>query len=56
MTNSEQNNVAVILTEEMAEQQFQQLNLKELGLQSSDLAEVLTATKELQDMNHQSVA
>lgn len=56
MTNSEQNHLTVAMTPEMAEQQFQQLNLKELGLQPSDLAEVMTATKELEEMSHQSVA
>ena len=56
MTKATQHDLTPSINQELAEQQFQQLNLKELGLQASDLDEVLSAAKELADMNHQAVA
>ncbi len=40
---------------ELAQQQFQQLNLQEIGLQPDDFQEVLAARKELSDLSHHSV-
>lgn len=40
----------------VAEQKFQQLDLQGIGLQPSDFQEVMTAHKELSDMNHNAVA
>ncbi|WP_347455229.1 toxic anion resistance protein [Acinetobacter thermotolerans] len=41
---------------ELAEQKFQRMDLKELGLKPEDFQEVLVARKELQDMSHNTVA
>ncbi|KGT47760.1 toxic anion resistance protein [Acinetobacter thermotolerans] len=41
---------------ELAEQKFQQMDLKELGLKPEDFQEVLAARKELQEMSHTAVA
>lgn len=56
MTTSEQRNVAVQVSDEQTQQQFQQLNLQEIGLQPDDFQEVLAARKELRDLSHHSVA
>ncbi|OTG91905.1 toxic anion resistance protein [Acinetobacter sp. ANC 3813] len=40
----------------VTEQKFQQLDLQGIGLQPSDFQEVLTAHKELSDINHNAVA
>lgn len=40
----------------VAEQKFQQLDLQGIGLQLSDFQEVMSAHKELSDMNHNAVA
>lgn len=40
----------------VAEQKFQQLDLQGIGLQPSDFQEVMSAHKELSDMNHNAVA
>ena len=56
MTTSEQRNVAVQVSDEQTQQQFQQLNLQEIGLQPDDFQEVLAARKELSDLSHHSVA
>ncbi|MFV5466188.1 toxic anion resistance protein [Acinetobacter towneri] len=55
MTTSEQRNVAVQVSDEQTQQQFQQLNLQEIGLQPDDFQEVLAARKELSDLSHHSV-
>ena len=47
---------AEIVNAEPTEQQFQQLNLKEIGLTEQDFAQVIAARKELADMNHMAVA
>ncbi len=52
MTTSEQRNVAVQVSDEETQQQFQQLNLQEIGLQPDDFQEVLAARKELSDLSH----
>ena len=56
MTTSQQHNVAVQVNDEQTQQQFQQLNLQEIGLQADDFQEVLAARKELSDLSHHSVA
>ena len=56
MTTSEQRNVAVQVSDEQTQQQFQQLNLQEIGLQPDDFQEVLAARKELSDLSYHSVA
>jgi len=53
MTKSDVVNLPV---ESSTEQKFQQMDLKELGLQPADFQEVLAARKELQNMSHNSVA
>ena len=45
MTTSEQRNVAVQVSDEQTQQQFQQLNLQEIGLQADDFQEVLLRVK-----------
>ena len=50
MTTSQQHNVAVQVNDEQTQQQFQQLNLQEIGLQADDFQEVLAARKELSDI------
>ncbi|NLN57614.1 MAG: toxic anion resistance protein [Gammaproteobacteria bacterium] len=44
------------MSDAQAEQQFQQLNLQEIGLQAEDFQEVLAVRKELSDLNHHAVA
>ena len=44
------------LSPAQVQQQFEQLNLTEIGLQQSDFAEVLKARQELADINHHAVA
>lgn len=56
MTKSDLVNLPVESSNELVEQKFQQMDLKELGLQPADFQEVLVARKELQDMSHNSVA
>lgn len=56
MTKSDLVNLPVESSNELVEQKFQQMNLKELGLQPADFQEVLAARKELQNMSHNSVA
>jgi uncharacterized protein YaaN involved in tellurite resistance len=56
MTASEQQNLPVEFSSEVIEKKFQQMNLKELGLQEQDFIEVLNARKELAEINHSSVA
>ncbi len=56
MTKSDLVNLPVESSNELVEQKFQQMDLKELGLQPADFQEVLAARKELQDMSHNSVA
>ena len=56
MSTSEQHQLSVQVSDTQAEQQFQQLNLQEIGLQAEDFQEVLAARKELSDLNHHAVA
>ena len=56
MTKSDLVNLPVESSNELVEKKFQQMDLKELGLQPADFQEVLAARKELQDMSHNSVA
>ena len=56
MTKSDLVDLPVESSNELVEQKFQQMDLKELGLQPADFQEVLAARKELQDMSHNSVA
>lgn len=56
MTKSDLVNLPVESSSELVEQKFQQMDLKELGLQPADFQEVLAARKELQNMSHNSVA
>lgn len=56
MTKSDVVNLPVESSTELTEQKFQQMDLKELGLQPDDFQEVLAARKELQNMSHNSVA
>ncbi|MBO3661000.1 toxic anion resistance protein [Acinetobacter variabilis] len=56
MTKSDVVNLPVESSTELTEQKFQQMDLKELGLQPADFQEVLAARKELQNMSHNSVA
>lgn len=56
MTQSEFVNLPIKSTTELAEQKFQHMDLKALGLQSSDFQEVMAVRKELQDMSHNTVA
>lgn len=56
MTNPDTVNLPVKKDNEIAEQKFQQMNLKELGLQPEDFQEVLAVRKELQEMSHNAVA
>lgn len=56
MTKSDLVNLPVESSNELVEQKFQQMNLKELGLHPADFQEVLAARKELQNMSHNSVA
>jgi len=56
MTKSDVVNLPVESSTELTEQKFQQMDLKELGLQPADFQGVLAARKELQNMSHNSVA
>lgn len=56
MTKSDVVNLPVESSTELTEQKFQQMDLKELGLQPADFQGVLAAGKELQNMSHNSVA
>lgn len=56
MTKSDVVNLPVESSTELTEQKFQQMDLKEMGLQPADFQEVLAARKELQNMSHNSVA
>lgn len=56
MSTSEQHQLSVQVSDAQAEQQFQQLNLQEIGLQAEDFQEVLAVRKELSDLNHHAVA
>lgn len=46
----------VVSSTELQQQDFERLNLKEIGLQPEDFNEVLNARKELAEINHASVA
>ncbi|QXX86699.1 toxic anion resistance protein [Acinetobacter lwoffii] len=56
MIKSDLVNLPVESSNELVEQKFQQMDLKELCLQPADFQEVLAARKELQNMSHNSVA
>lgn len=56
MTNTDATYLPAEVDPQLVEQKFQQMDLKEIGLQSSDFAEVLAARKQLAEMSHQSVA
>ncbi|MBU3847619.1 MAG: toxic anion resistance protein [Candidatus Acinetobacter avistercoris] len=49
-------NLPVVSSTELQQQDFERLNLKEIGLQPEDFNEVLNARKELAEINHASVA
>ena len=54
--NDAKPNLALEPATELQLQQFEQMNLKEIGLDATDFTAVLTAGKELAEMNHSSVA
>ena len=54
--NDAKANLALEPATELELQQFEQMNLKEIGLDATDFTAVLTAGKELAEMNHSSVA
>lgn len=54
--NDAKANLALEPATELQLQQFEQMNLKEIGLDATDFTAVLTAGKELAEMNHSSVA
>src|SRR5690606_31480100 len=56
MTKSDVVNLPAESSTELAEEKFQQMNLRELGLQPADFQEVLAVRKELQQMSHNTVA
>lgn len=56
MTKSDVVNLPAESSTELAEEKFQQMNLRELGLQPADFHEVLAVRKELQQMSHNTVA
>lgn len=56
MNNSKPHRLIVESTDENVEQQFQQLNLQEIGLQLEDFNAVLAARKELAEIDHNAVA
>ncbi|HJF28230.1 MAG TPA: toxic anion resistance protein [Acinetobacter lwoffii] len=56
MTKSDVVNLPAESSTELAEEKFQQMNLRELGLQPADFHEVLVVRKELQQMSHNTVA
>ena len=49
-------NLPIVSSTELQQQDFERLNLKEIGLQPEDFNEVLNARKELAEINHASVA
>lgn len=57
MTQSEKYDVlASEFSEDQTKEQFNQLNLKEIGLDENDFEKVLTARKDLQDLNYHAIA
>ncbi|WP_180145182.1 toxic anion resistance protein [Acinetobacter sp. YH12052] len=56
MTDLDAKKLPVEVSKELTEEKFQQLNLQEIGLQTSDFHEVEAARKELADLSHNSVA
>lgn len=54
--NDAKPNLALEPATELELQQFEQMNLKEIGLEATDFAAVLNARKELAEINHSSVA
>ena len=54
--NDAKPNLALEPATELELQQFEQMNLKEIGLDATDFAAVLNARKELAEINHSSVA
>jgi uncharacterized protein YaaN involved in tellurite resistance len=56
MTKPDAVHLPVDSSNEQVEQKFQQMDLKQLGLEPADFQEVLAARKELQEMSHNSVA
>ncbi len=56
MSKSDHVNLPVQQDNAMVEQKFQQMDLKELGLQPEDFQQVLAAREELQDLSHNAVA
>lgn len=52
----EKNHTVITVPQTVTEDQFTQLDLKALGLQSHDFVQVVEASKELADLNHMSVA
>ncbi len=49
-------NLPTVSSSELQQQDFERLNLKEIGLQPEDFNDVLNARKELAEINHASVA
>jgi len=56
MSKSDHVNLPAQQDSEIIEQKFQQMDLKELGLQPEDFQQVLAAREELQDLSHNAVA
>jgi uncharacterized protein YaaN involved in tellurite resistance len=56
MTNMDTTYLPAEVSHEIVEQKFQQMDLKEIGLQASDFQEVLAVRKQLAEMSNQSVA
>ena len=56
MADLEKNDLTIVTSRDLSEQDFQQLNLQEIGLKDSDFTEVQNAHKELNDMSHHTVA
>ena len=56
MTNTDTTYLPAEVSQELVEEKFQQMDLKEIGLQASDFQEVLAVRKQLAEMSHQSVA
>jgi uncharacterized protein YaaN involved in tellurite resistance len=56
MTNMDTTYLPAEVSQEIVEQKFQQMDLKEIGLQASDFQEVLAVRKQLAEMSNQSVA
>ena len=55
-TTSETNPLPTEQTTALQQQEFEHLNLKEIGLQPEDFNDVLNARKELAEINHSTVA